>query len=710
MPRGSQQCAAARKFPRLARIFTFVVLLLHPSPLILAQGGEAFVLTPEKLKDGEVVELDELNWRYHTGDDAAWAAQDFDDSGWESITNKKLNAKVMAGAGWNGTAWFRLRVAVDEALATQPLALRLWHWGASEIYLDGKLLQKFGRIEANGDTEFNPRGIPVPFVFGSGGEHTLAVRHSFRATSDPSRGTGRWLVRGGFHPGFNGFIQSAPAAITSFGRQERDSRRDNLLIGILFAFALLHFLIFIFYRRERANLFYSLFAFSLGMGTLLSKGYSYGGRTAFASALLFASFIAAHAAAFLLLLAFLYVAFAGKFSKFFWLMLALLIGVIVVLAIFLRAPVALYVTCAFFLLTIVDAMRIMVQALVRRRGGAWIIMTGVLVFACGVLVAVIGELNLVDFDNSTAYAAGVCIMLAVPLSVSIFLARNFARTNEDLAAQLEQVKTLSARQLEHERTEADLRLQHEKERAENERRAQELEGARQLQLSMLPKQVPQLPGLDIAAYMKPATEVGGDYYDFHLSDDGTLTVAVGDATGHGLRAGTMVTAMKSLFNTHAQERDITHIFKQSSGALKRMNFRSLYMGMTMIKICGSELRVSAAGMPPVLIYRAAAGQVEEVSIKAMPLGSVASFPYKEEKLSLSFDDVIMLMTDGFAERFNAAGEMLDYATANTVLEQVAAQTPQEIIDHFVQTGESWADGHPQDDDVTFVVVKVKHDW
>lgn len=53
--------------------------------------------------------------------------------------------------------------------------------------------------------------------------------------------------------------------------------------------------------------------------------------------------------------------------------------------------------------------------------------------------------------------------------------------------------------------------------------------------------------------MKPATEVGGDYYDFHLADDGTLTVAVGDATGHGLKAGTFVTAMKSLFRTFAAD-------------------------------------------------------------------------------------------------------------------------------------------------------------
>src|SRR5215813_14912953 len=66
--------------------------------------------------------------------------------------------------------------------------------------------------------------------------------------------------------------------------------------------------------------------------------------------------------------------------------------------------------------------------------------------------------------------------------------------------------------------------------AENEQRAKELEEARQLQLSMLPKNMPQSPHLEIEAYMKTATEVGGDYYDFHQSDNGVLTVVVGDAT------------------------------------------------------------------------------------------------------------------------------------------------------------------------------------
>jgi len=243
--------------------------------------------------------------------------------------------------------------------------------------------------------------------------------------------------------------------------------------------------------------------------------------------------------------------------------------------------------------------------------------------------------------------------------------------------------------------------------AENQQRAKELEEARQLQLSMLPKSVPQLPHLEIAAYMKTATEVGGDYYDFHLSSDGTLTVAVGDATGHGLKAGTVVTAMKSLFHCFADEPELPPVMNRSSRVLKQMNLRSLYMGLTVIKLTGRHLKVSSAGMPPMLIYRAEGRAVEEVLIKAMPLGSVSDYTYREQELSVSRGDVVVLMSDGLPERFNPRGELFDYWRATDALAEVAEGSPREIIEHLVRAGEVWAEGRPQDDDVTFVVLKVK---
>ena len=135
--------------------------------------------------------------------------------------------------------------------------------------------------------------------------------------------------------------------------------------------------------------------------------------------------------------------------------------------------------------------------------------------------------------------------------------------------------------------EANLRAQLAE--AENERKTQELEEARQLQLSMLPKVLPQLPNLDIAVYMKTATEVGGDYYDFNVAMDGTLTVVLGDATGHGMRAGTMVTSAKTLFNSYSANPDILFTFREMTRCIKQMQFQSLAMCMTMMKIQNNKL-------------------------------------------------------------------------------------------------------------------------
>ncbi len=123
---------------------------------------------------------------------------------------------------------------------------------------------------------------------------------------------------------------------------------------------------------------------------------------------------------------------------------------------------------------------------------------------------------------------------------------------------------------------------------ENERKTKELEEARQLQLSLLPKNLPELPHLDIAVYMKTATEVGGDYYDFHVAMDGTLTVVLGDATGHGMKAGTMVTAAKSLFNSYASNPDILFTFHEMSRCIKQMHFHMLSMCLAMLKISGDK--------------------------------------------------------------------------------------------------------------------------
>ncbi len=90
----------------------------------------------------------------------------------------------------------------------------------------------------------------------------------------------------------------------------------------------------------------------------------------------------------------------------------------------------------------------------------------------------------------------------------------------------------------------------------------------------------------------------------------------------------------------------------------------------------------------------------------MPIGSVSNFVYQQQELNLSAGDCIVVMTDSFPEMFNTENEMLGFTEARSVLEEVAHQQPQEIIDRFVKVGEQWANGKPQNGDVTFVVLKI----
>jgi two-component system sensor histidine kinase ChiS len=241
--------------------------------------------------------------------------------------------------------------------------------------------------------------------------------------------------------------------------------------------------------------------------------------------------------------------------------------------------------------------------------------------------------------------------------------------------------------------------------AENERQTKELEDARRLQLSMLPKELPRVPGYDIAVFMKTATEVGGDYYDFSAGQDGVLNVAFGDATGHGMQAGTIVTLMKGLFLSDASRFDIQTFFNHCSRAIKEIRLGRLFMAFTLVRLGGNSVSLSSAGMPPVFLYRKRDESVEEILLKGMPLGAMKNFPYALFESDLQSGDTLLLLTDGLPEQKNTREEMFDYARVQSAFAEVATRTPEQIIAHLTQAGESWMAGAVQDDDITLLVIR-----
>ncbi|NWG29785.1 MAG: PP2C family protein-serine/threonine phosphatase, partial [Ignavibacteriaceae bacterium] len=242
---------------------------------------------------------------------------------------------------------------------------------------------------------------------------------------------------------------------------------------------------------------------------------------------------------------------------------------------------------------------------------------------------------------------------------------------------------------------------------DNQRKTKELEEARKLQLSMLPNNVPKVPGLEIAVYMKTASEVGGDYYDFKYDNNGRLVIAIGDATGHGMRAGTMVATIKGLFTAESSQTDVVTFLNKSNSIIRDMRLGNNYMAMLLAKIEGNRLTISSAGMPPALIYRSKNKQVEEIKLQAIPLGGPADFPYPEKETTLSQGDTLILMSDGFPELFNEQKEILDYSRTRQIIGGIGDASASETINFLIKEADKWKGNAKQEDDITFVVVKRK---
>jgi serine phosphatase RsbU (regulator of sigma subunit) len=223
---------------------------------------------------------------------------------------------------------------------------------------------------------------------------------------------------------------------------------------------------------------------------------------------------------------------------------------------------------------------------------------------------------------------------------------------------------------------------------------------------MLPDKIPGFANLDIAVHMETATEVGGDYYDFMVQDDKTLIAAVGDATGHGMKAGTMVSIIKGFFYFEEDRFDILSFLEKCSAAIKHMNLRNLYMGLTIVKIKGSRMLIASAGMPPVYIYRGKNKSVERIAFKSIPLGSSREFSYRREQVDLKKGDTILLLSDGLPELFDEKGDIFSYSRVEAEFAEVAHLQPQKIINHLVNAGKQWNRGKPPDDDITLMAIKV----
>ena len=241
---------------------------------------------------------------------------------------------------------------------------------------------------------------------------------------------------------------------------------------------------------------------------------------------------------------------------------------------------------------------------------------------------------------------------------------------------------------------------------DNARKTRELEEARDLQLSLLPRELPSCPEFEVAAAMITATEVGGDYYDFDVDDSGGFTVAVGDAVGHGARAGALVAATKGMFCLGSGGRAVEVMLERFDEAFRRMQMKRASVALLLAHFRGPRLAVASAGMPPPLLYRASSGQVEEVPVTGTPLGSPLTTGRTACHVDLEPNDTVLLMSDGFPELVVKNGEPFGYESARAAFGEICGSSADEVVRHLESTVQQTARDAP-DDDVTFVVVRCR---
>ncbi|HYO16008.1 MAG TPA: PP2C family protein-serine/threonine phosphatase [Thermoanaerobaculia bacterium] len=264
-------------------------------------------------------------------------------------------------------------------------------------------------------------------------------------------------------------------------------------------------------------------------------------------------------------------------------------------------------------------------------------------------------------------------------------------------------------QLERRRFLAIWRREHARYR-ERLRMREEIETARRIQLSMLPQGAPEVAWLDLAAASLPATEVGGDYYEYFRLGPESLALVIGDVAGHGLASGLLLSGVRSCL--YLLEEDLASplgVLERLNNMVRRTTDRRTYVTLLCAVLDWSDrtLTVTSAGHPPVLHYDARTKGFDEVGRGAPPLGSFLEPRYEPDRRPLAPGDVLVLYTDGLVEARNGSdSEYGDARLRRAIARAAGSRTAREVRDAILGDLSNFKGDQEQADDITVIVVRV----
>ncbi len=242
------------------RISLFICMFMMPIIWLAAQEIPGYVyLHADELDNGGTKVLGEELWRYHPGDDTTWANGDLNDADWEFL-KPDFDLDSIDPGTWNGIGWFRIRLIIDSALHNSTLALHPFHQGASELYLNGRLIGGYGTIGKDDSSTkyFNPKGLPIGLHLGGQDTSIMTVRYAHHVNTPIAKA----LENHPRHPrGFFFLLKPIDRGVEAFFFRTLEVPFTlGFTIGIFLLLGILHIFLFVLDRREKANLYFFILA------------------------------------------------------------------------------------------------------------------------------------------------------------------------------------------------------------------------------------------------------------------------------------------------------------------------------------------------------------------------------------------------------------------------------------------------------------------
>jgi sigma-B regulation protein RsbU (phosphoserine phosphatase) len=237
----------------------------------------------------------------------------------------------------------------------------------------------------------------------------------------------------------------------------------------------------------------------------------------------------------------------------------------------------------------------------------------------------------------------------------------------------------------------------------------ELVMARELQAQLVPRVLPEIGAFELGGFNRIANTVGGDLYAFEPLSDGRLAVLFGDASGHGMAAGLVMSVTHAVFRTQlpVDPSPGAMILSLNRVLCETGNARSFFAGVYALLEPGGAVTAYVAGHPPVLKLDAEGRIVERLGAGSYPLGIKKNAAYAPLTTTLASGEVLLFHSDGLPEARGPSGEEFGDARIEHVVFRKAGARPYEIVSALVADLDRFLGRVACDDDVSIAAIRRK---